>query len=51
MENDNFFGRNIKLSEGGIRDIEFFAQTRQIIAGGRDRYLTFIKNMFSLSWT
>ena len=31
-----FFGRNIKLSEGGIRDIEFFAQTRQMIAGGRD---------------
>ena len=31
-----FFGRNLKLSEGGIRDIEFFAQTRQMIAGGRD---------------
>ena len=33
---DSFYGRNIKLTEGGIRDIEFFAQTRQIIAGGRD---------------
>lgn len=29
-------GRNIKLGPGGIREIEFFAQTRQLIAGGRD---------------
>lgn len=29
-------GRNVKLSPGGIREIEFFAQTRQLIAGGRD---------------
>lgn len=29
-------GHNIKLGQGGIRDIEFFAQTRQLIAGGRD---------------
>ncbi len=27
---------NIKLGRGGIREIEFFTQTRQIIAGGRD---------------
>lgn len=29
-------GHNIKLGRGGIRDIEFFAQTQQLIAGGRD---------------
>jgi len=29
-------GHNIKLGAGGIRDIEFFAQTRQLVAGGRD---------------
>ncbi|WP_106206725.1 glutamine-synthetase adenylyltransferase [Aliiruegeria haliotis] len=29
-------GRNLKLGPGGIREIEFFTQTRQIIAGGRD---------------
>ncbi len=27
---------NIKLGAGGIREIEFFTQTRQLIAGGRD---------------
>jgi len=29
-------GHNIKLGRGGIREIEFFAQTQQLIAGGRD---------------
>ncbi|MBF9029914.1 glutamine-synthetase adenylyltransferase [Rhodobacterales bacterium HKCCE3408] len=29
-------GHNVKLGTGGIREIEFFAQTRQLIAGGRD---------------
>nr|WP_319251558.1 glutamine-synthetase adenylyltransferase [uncultured Celeribacter sp.] len=29
-------GHNMKLGLGGIREIEFFAQTRQLIAGGRD---------------
>ncbi|MEM7507681.1 MAG: bifunctional [glutamine synthetase] adenylyltransferase/[glutamine synthetase]-adenylyl-L-tyrosine phosphorylase [Pseudomonadota bacterium] len=29
-------GTDIKLSPGGIREIEFFAQTRQLIQGGRD---------------
>ncbi|MCG6902647.1 MAG: glutamine-synthetase adenylyltransferase [Rhodobacter sp.] len=29
-------GHNMKLGPGGIREIEFFTQTRQIIAGGRD---------------
>ena len=27
---------NVKLGRGGIREIEFFTQTRQLIAGGRD---------------
>ncbi|SFR03962.1 glutamate-ammonia-ligase adenylyltransferase [Poseidonocella sedimentorum] len=29
-------GHNMKLGRGGIREIEFFTQTQQIIAGGRD---------------
>src|SRR4029077_18700551 len=29
------FGHNIKLGRGGIREIEFFAQTQQLIWGGR----------------
>ncbi len=32
-------GHNLKLGAGGIREIEFFAQTQQLIAGGRDRRL------------
>lgn len=41
-EHNGFFGpitlngHNMKLGRGGIREIEFFTQTRQIIAGGRD---------------
>ena len=30
---------DMKLGRGGIREIEFFTQTRQVIAGGRDRDL------------
>ncbi len=29
-------GHDLKLGPGGIREIEFFTQTRQLIAGGRD---------------
>ncbi|PJK29470.1 bifunctional [glutamate--ammonia ligase]-adenylyl-L-tyrosine phosphorylase/[glutamate--ammonia-ligase] adenylyltransferase [Minwuia thermotolerans] len=29
-------GHDIKVGRGGIREIEFFAQTQQLIAGGRD---------------
>src|SRR6202012_699879 len=29
-------GQNIKLGRGGIREIEFFAQTQQLILGGRN---------------
>jgi glutamate-ammonia-ligase adenylyltransferase len=32
-------GHNVKLGLGGIREIEFFTQTQQLIAGGRDRSL------------
>ncbi len=32
-------GHNIKLGPGGIREIEFFVQTQQLIAGGRQRNL------------
>ena len=32
----NLPGHDLKLGRGGIREIEFFTQTRQIIAGGRD---------------
>ena len=32
-------GHNMKLGRGGIREIEFFTQTRQLIAGGRDPHL------------
>ncbi len=29
-------GHNVKLGHGGIREIEFFTQTQQLIAGGRE---------------
>jgi glutamate-ammonia-ligase adenylyltransferase len=32
-------GHNVKLGLGGIREIEFFTQTQQLIAGGRDATL------------
>lgn len=32
-------GHDMKLGRGGIREIEFFTQTRQLIAGGRDEEL------------
>ncbi|MGC1301955.1 MAG: glutamine-synthetase adenylyltransferase, partial [Caulobacteraceae bacterium] len=32
-------GHNLKLGAGGIREIEFFVQTQQLILGGRDRSL------------
>jgi [glutamine synthetase] adenylyltransferase / [glutamine synthetase]-adenylyl-L-tyrosine phosphorylase len=32
-------GHNIKLGRGGIREIEFFVQTQQLIAGGRHAQL------------
>ncbi|MDP6175780.1 MAG: glutamine-synthetase adenylyltransferase, partial [Rhodospirillales bacterium] len=32
-------GHNVKLGRGGIREIEFFTQTQQLIWGGRDESL------------
>jgi [glutamine synthetase] adenylyltransferase / [glutamine synthetase]-adenylyl-L-tyrosine phosphorylase len=32
-------GHNVKLGRGGIREIEFFVQTQQLIAGGRNTEL------------
>src|SRR4030095_7719243 len=32
-------GHNLKLGRGGIREIEFFVQTQQLIAGGRQHEL------------
>lgn len=32
-------GHNVKLGRGGIREIEFFSQTQQLIAGGRQKDL------------
>ncbi len=32
-------GHNVKLGRGGIREIEFFVQTQQLIAGGRHHAL------------
>ncbi|WP_102223417.1 [protein-PII] uridylyltransferase family protein [Acidimangrovimonas sediminis] len=41
-------GHNMKLGRGGIREIEFFTQTRQIIAGGRDPALRVKKTVQGL---
>ena len=32
-------GHNVKVGRGGIREVEFFVQTQQLIAGGRDSSL------------
>lgn len=44
-------GHNVKLGRGGIREIEFFAQTQQLIAGGRNpelRNIGTIKSLYQL---
>lgn len=38
----SIYGHNLKLGRGGIREIEFFAQTHQLIWGGKDRRLRLI---------
>ncbi len=49
-------GHNIKLGRGGIREIEFFAQTQQLIAGGREpalrqrRTLDTLKTLAEYDW-
>ncbi len=42
-------GHNVKLGRGGIREIEFFTQTRQLIAGGRDPELRGRETVASLT--
>ncbi len=42
-------GHNVKLGAGGIREIEFFAQTQQLIAGGRQRNLRVRRTLDALS--
>ena len=41
-------GHNIKLGRGGIREIEFFAQTQQLIFGGRNPTLRQAQTMAAL---
>ncbi len=49
-------GHNIKLGRGGIREIEFFVQTQQLIAGGRQpalrgrRTLDNLQRLLDHSW-
>ena len=42
-------GHNIKLGRGGIREIEFFVQTQQLIAGGRNPNLRGLRTLDMLS--
>ncbi|KZL21000.1 Glutamate-ammonia-ligase adenylyltransferase [Pseudovibrio axinellae] len=41
-------GHNVKLGRGGIREIEFFAQTQQLIAGGRNPQLRDRRTLITL---
>jgi glutamate-ammonia-ligase adenylyltransferase len=49
-------GHNIKLGRGGIREIEFFVQTQQLIAGGRNpklrgrRTVDMLKRLAEAKW-
>jgi len=49
-------GHNIKLGRGGIREIEFFVQTQQLIAGGRQsdlrvrQTLEALKRLLARGW-
>jgi len=38
-------GHNIKLGRGGIREVEFFVQTQQLIAGGRNPALRGLRTL------
>jgi glutamate-ammonia-ligase adenylyltransferase len=44
-----FLGHNIKLGRGGIREIEFYAQTQQLIYAGQDAYLRCNRTVDALS--
>jgi glutamate-ammonia-ligase adenylyltransferase len=41
-------GHDVKLGRGGIREIEFFTQTQQLISGGRQTKLRSLKTMVTL---
>ncbi|MGP1253793.1 MAG: bifunctional [glutamine synthetase] adenylyltransferase/[glutamine synthetase]-adenylyl-L-tyrosine phosphorylase [Kiloniellales bacterium] len=41
-------GHNVKLGRGGIREIEFFAQTQQLIFGGRNPELRMPQTLLAL---
>lgn len=49
-------GHNVKLGRGGIREIEFFVQTQQLIAGGRfpqlrgQRTVEMLAELCDLGW-
>lgn len=49
-------GHNVKLGRGGIREVEFFVQTQQLIAGGRHpelrdrRTLTTLASLTAKAW-
>lgn len=45
---ERLIGHNVKLGRGGIREIEFFAQTQQLIAGGREQGLRVIPTVEAL---
>jgi [glutamine synthetase] adenylyltransferase / [glutamine synthetase]-adenylyl-L-tyrosine phosphorylase len=42
-------GHNVKLGRGGIREIEFYAQTQQLIYGGLDPYLRCARTVEALT--
>jgi glutamate-ammonia-ligase adenylyltransferase len=42
-------GADLKLGRGGIREVEFFVQTQQLILGGRDPALRSIRTVDSLT--
>ncbi|MEM7487877.1 MAG: glutamine-synthetase adenylyltransferase [Pseudomonadota bacterium] len=42
-------GHDVKLGQGGIREIEFFAQTHQLVLGGRDPSLRVPETLAALS--
>lgn len=44
-----FHGHNIKVGRGGIREIEFFVQSHQLVYGGRDAYLRSTRTLDALS--
>lgn len=49
-------GHNVKLGRGGIREIEFFVQTQQLIAGGRfpelrgSQTLAMLSKLYERGW-